>query len=181
MSADIYSSHDVVKTTLAVLFIGVFITASFWILRPILPSMAWAAMLVTATWPFLLWLQQRLGGSRTIAVIVMVVLILLIVIVPVSLAVLAIMEKIDVVALRAKELAAVGPPPPPECEEGFPSWSQNCRCLDTVDHPQQRCPRRPTYPVCPKGSGVVPDPRRKFRNLDLSVYSNAPHFGDPLR
>ncbi len=93
MRVDTPGSRDITKTTLAVLFIGVFIAASFWILRPFLTSIVWATMIVVATWPLLLWLQARLKNSRGLAVAVMTVLILMVVIVPFLLAVATIIER----------------------------------------------------------------------------------------
>jgi predicted PurR-regulated permease PerM len=113
-------SNDVTRTTLAVLFIGILIAASIWILRPFLSSMIWAAMIVIATWPFLLWLQSRLGGSRGLAVAAMVALILVVVIVPFLLAAITIVEKSDDIALRVKALAAFRPSPPPEWVGNIP-------------------------------------------------------------
>ena len=107
-------THDVVKTTLAVLFIGMLITASFWILRPFLTSIVWATMIVVATWPMLLWFQKRLRDRRGLAVAVMTVLILMVVIVPFLLAVATIVEKADDIAYRVKALTTFRLPPPPE-------------------------------------------------------------------
>ena len=45
--------HDLTKTTLGVLTIGVLIAVSLWILRPFLGATVWAAMVVVATWPAL--------------------------------------------------------------------------------------------------------------------------------
>jgi predicted PurR-regulated permease PerM len=114
MTANIPGTHDVVKTTLAVLFIGVLITACFWILRPFLTSIVWATMIVIATWPMLLWFQKRLRKSRGLATAVMTALILMVVIVPFLLAVATIIEKSDDIAYRVKALAAFRLPPPPE-------------------------------------------------------------------
>ena len=80
--------RDITHTTLAVLFIGILIAASFWVLRPFLMSIIWALLIVVATWPVLLKIQARLSGSRGAAVAVMTVALLLIVFVPLTLAVL---------------------------------------------------------------------------------------------
>ena len=57
------SYADIVRTTLAVLFIGILITVSFWILRPFLTALIWATMIVMTTWPLMLGVQKRLWGS----------------------------------------------------------------------------------------------------------------------
>jgi predicted PurR-regulated permease PerM len=120
MRTDTPVSRDIVKTTLAVLFIGMLITACFWILRPFLTSIVWATMIVVATWPILQWFQARLRHSRGLAVVVMTVLILMVVIVPFLLAVATIIGKADDIALRVKALAGFRLPPLPEWVGSIP-------------------------------------------------------------
>jgi predicted PurR-regulated permease PerM len=73
---------EMARPALAVLFLCALIAASVWILRPFLPALIWATMVVIATWPLLLRVQQRLGNRRTPAVIAMTLLVLLVLIVP---------------------------------------------------------------------------------------------------
>lgn len=108
------AARDITGTVLAVLFIGLLITTSFWILRPFLTSIVWATMIVVATWPILLWIETRLRNRRGLAVAVMTILILMVVIVPFLLAVATIIEKADDIAYRVKALAAFRLPPLPE-------------------------------------------------------------------
>jgi predicted PurR-regulated permease PerM len=42
----------------------VLIAANVWILKPFLPSLVWAAIIVVATWPLLIRAQSLLGGKR---------------------------------------------------------------------------------------------------------------------
>ena len=42
-------SRDVTRITLAVLFIGAFIAASFWVVKPFIISFIWATIIVVAT------------------------------------------------------------------------------------------------------------------------------------
>lgn len=113
-------NNDITRILLGVLFIALLVAASFWILRPFIPSIAWAVMIVIATWPVLLWLQAHLGGSRPLAVLVMVALILIVVIVPFSLAIATIIGNADEVVLKARSLAAFRPPPPPDWVGNIP-------------------------------------------------------------
>jgi predicted PurR-regulated permease PerM len=78
---------DLIRMVFAVLFIGVLIGASLWILQPFLGAIIWATMIVVATWPLLLACQRRLFGSRALAVTVMVLAMLLIFVVPLTLAI----------------------------------------------------------------------------------------------
>ncbi len=56
--------REIARITLSVLTIGVLILGSLWILRPFLGAVIWATMVVVATWPVLLWLQDKLWGRR---------------------------------------------------------------------------------------------------------------------
>ena len=107
------NSSDLTRITLAVLFIGVLIAACFWIMRPFLTSLLWAAMIVIATWPFFLKLQARLWGKRWLAVLVMTALLLLVLIVPICFAVLTILDRSDEIVGWFKSLSNVNIPPPP--------------------------------------------------------------------
>ena len=96
MKANAPVSRDVPHTILAVLFIGMLILSSFWVLRPFLMSIIWAGVIVVATWPILLALGARLGGRRGSAVAMMTAAML-----PV---VLTIVNNAESIAARAKSL-----------------------------------------------------------------------------
>jgi predicted PurR-regulated permease PerM len=114
------SSSELTRTTLAVLFIGILIAACFWIMRPFLSSLLWATMIVIATWPFFIKLQNRLWGKRWLAVLVITILLLLVLIVPVCFAVLTILDQSDQIVGWFKSLATVKIPPPPGWLEKIP-------------------------------------------------------------
>jgi predicted PurR-regulated permease PerM len=86
-------TKDLTRTTFAVLLIGVLIFSCFWILRPFLPALIWASMIVVSTWPLLLSVQTRLGNRRAPAVAVMTFTMLLIFVIPFSLAIGTIVEQ----------------------------------------------------------------------------------------
>jgi predicted PurR-regulated permease PerM len=111
---------DVTHVTLKVLFIGVFIVSTFWIMRPFLIPLIWAALIVIATWPVLVKLQALLAGRRGLAVIVMTIAILLIVIIPLTLAVLAIVNNAEDIAARVRSLVLSIPLSPPGWLENIP-------------------------------------------------------------
>ncbi len=107
-------SFDVLHVTLKVLFIGLFIAAAYRIMRPFLIPLVWAALIVTATWPYLLKLQGRLGDRRGLAVTVMTLTMLLVVFIPVTLAVLAVVDNADDVVSGVRSLSSAFPPVAPE-------------------------------------------------------------------
>src|SRR6266446_838829 len=77
-------SWDVTRILLAVVAIGGLIAATFWVLRPFLPALIWATMIVVATWPVMRAVQARLGGRRGLAVVVMTAAMLVVVVAPLA-------------------------------------------------------------------------------------------------
>lgn len=118
------SRPDLTQTVLAILFIGLLGACSLWVMSPFLLALLWAAMVVVATWPFLLWLQAHLGNSRTYAVIVMVVLLLLVLVLPLLLAINSIVEHIDDIVALPAILANFTLPPPPEWLKDIPLFGR---------------------------------------------------------
>jgi len=113
-------SRDITRTTLAVLFIGVLIAASFWILRPFITSIVWATIIVVSTWPILLRLQARLWGRRGLAVTIMTAALLLVIVVPLLLAISAIVGRADDLVARVKSLSELPMPALPEWVNSIP-------------------------------------------------------------
>ena len=113
-------TRDITRTILAVLFIAVLIAVSFWILRPFLTSIVWAAIIVIATWPVLLRLQKWLWGRRGLAVTVMTIVLLMVIFVPLITGIIAIAGKADEIASRVKTLSAITIPPPPDWVSNIP-------------------------------------------------------------
>jgi len=105
--------RDLTQTTLAVLFIGLLIAASFWIVRPFLSALIWATMVVVATWPVMLQVQARLGGRRMPAVAVMTLSLLLVLLVPMALAIVTLVDNADRIVGWSTWLAQTRVPPPP--------------------------------------------------------------------
>lgn len=77
--------YDLPRIIFSILFIVTMIIASVWVIQPFILSLAWAAMMVIATWPLLIKLQKLLWGKRSLAVMVMTLLLILLFILPISL------------------------------------------------------------------------------------------------
>ncbi|MBI2308742.1 MAG: AI-2E family transporter YdiK [Rhodocyclales bacterium] len=112
--------HDLTRTLLAIACIAGLAGASFWVLKPFLGAAVWAAMLVVATWPLFLELENRLGGRRVVAVTIMAVALLLLLVVPLWLAIDALVGNADRIAAWARALAERGLPMPPEFVQTLP-------------------------------------------------------------
>jgi len=105
--------YDLAQRTLGVLVIAGLIVTSLWILKPFLPAVIWATTLVIATWPILRRLQDRLWGSRALAVAIMTVALLLVFAVPFWLAIGTIVTHSDQVLGWAETITTLQVPPPP--------------------------------------------------------------------
>jgi predicted PurR-regulated permease PerM len=120
--------HDLTRTTLAVLFIGGLMAASFWVLRPFLLAIVWAMTLVIATWPLMLRVQRYAANRRGPAVLVMTLALLLILIVPFWLAISTIVANIDRIRELLRTVLTLRVPPPPDWLAGLPmvgSWASD--------------------------------------------------------
>jgi predicted PurR-regulated permease PerM len=116
----VVSQQDLPRITLAVLFIVALIGACLWILRPFLPALVWAAMLVIATWPLLRRIQGRLWDSRGLAVTVMTLSVLLVFVVPFWLAVGTIVRHSGEIVAWGMSVTSTEFPPPPDWLEQLP-------------------------------------------------------------
>jgi len=112
--------RDLTRTVLAVLAIGMLIAAAFWIVRPFLPAIIWATMIVVASWPLMLRLQARLWGNRALAVTVMTLALLFVLIVPLALAVVTIVNNTEEMVGWIQALKTVSLPAPPEWVRALP-------------------------------------------------------------
>ena len=111
-------SRDLVRIVLGVLTIVLLIGGALWILRPFLPALIWATMIVVATWPLMLRLQRALGGRRGLAAAAMTTLLFLIVVAPLAVAVSTIVEQ--AARLSDIKVAEIRIPMPPVWIEGVP-------------------------------------------------------------
>jgi predicted PurR-regulated permease PerM len=109
---------DLAKITFGVLSIGLLIASALWILRPFLGATIWAAMVVVASWPALLWFEARLWRRRSLAVLVMVLILLLLFVLPLTMAISTIAANADEVIAWVRSLISHGPPQ-------LPDWIRN--------------------------------------------------------
>jgi len=113
-------SPDLARTTFQLLALGALVACSVWIVQPFLPAIAWAIMIVVATWPLLLGAESLLGGRRAPAVAVMTLLLLLILVVPLYFGLSAVVENTDRIAGWSRSVAAFAAPQPPAWVETIP-------------------------------------------------------------
>jgi predicted PurR-regulated permease PerM len=108
--------RDLARTTFAVLFIGLLLGATLWIMRPFVGPAIWATMVVVATWPLMKRAQALLWGRRSLAVAAMTLLLLLLFVVPLVLAIITIVGNADELVVWAKFVTSWRP------GEKAPDW-----------------------------------------------------------
>lgn len=111
---------DLPRTVLAVLFLGLLIVSSLWILSPFLVAIVWATLIAVATWPLMRSLERLLWGKRKLAVAVLTIGLLGIVMVPFLAGVVAIVKNVDGIAGIAEKLSTYQLPPAPAWLEKIP-------------------------------------------------------------
>jgi predicted PurR-regulated permease PerM len=113
--------RDLLHPILLVLFIGILLVSSIWVLRPFLMPLIWAAVIVIATWPAFERVRARLGGRNGLAVAAMATTMLVIIIVPITFAVITIIGSVQGMADHVKGLSTVSlPAAPPAWVSGVP-------------------------------------------------------------
>jgi len=83
---------DLPQLLFSLMFILLMIIACLWVVQPFILGFAWASMVVIATWPLMIRLQQLLWGRRSLAVIAMTILLLLLFIIPIALLVSSLVD-----------------------------------------------------------------------------------------
>ena len=111
-------SRDLTRIVLGVLVIGGLLAGVFLVLKPFLPALLWATMIVVATWPLMRALERRLGDRRMVAALFMVLVMLVVVVVPLAAAVSTVIQQ----AARLPEIkiAELQVPAPPEWVANLP-------------------------------------------------------------
>jgi predicted PurR-regulated permease PerM len=107
------ANRDLARVVLSVLLIFMLIAASFWILRPFILAVVWAAMIAVSTWPLMRNIQSRLR-SRALAVVVMTAAMVLVFVVPMVLAIETLVENADTIKRWTRMLATASIPPAPD-------------------------------------------------------------------
>jgi predicted PurR-regulated permease PerM len=111
---------DLTHKMFSVLVIGGLSGGTVWILRPFLPAILWATMIVVATWPLMLALQRYLMGKRWLAVTLMTLMMLMVFVVPFVLAIGAVIANADQLVEWSSKLGSFTLPSPPDWVQRLP-------------------------------------------------------------
>ena len=112
--------HEVPRTMMLVIIIGLLLAGSLWTLVPFLGGLAWATMIVVATWPILLLVQRKVGGRRSVAVAIMTLLALAAFIAPLLAAVSTLLDAAARSPAILRDYVQEGLGPPPAWVVGLP-------------------------------------------------------------
>jgi len=113
-------TNDLTRSALALLFIGILIAASFWVLTPFITALIWATMIVISTWPLMLSVQARLWGRRSLAVTFMSLTLLMVLVVPLWFSIVTIVGRSDEIVGWTRSLSTFSVPPPPDWVGNLP-------------------------------------------------------------
>jgi len=105
--------RDLAQTTLIILFLGLMIGGTFWVMQAFLAMIIWAATVSVATWPLLLKFERWFGGRRGWAVAAMTVLLLMLFVVPLSVAFTTILDHLPKLQEAVQRVREVGLAPAP--------------------------------------------------------------------
>jgi len=119
------TQNDITRIVLTVLFIGALIGVAIWILEPFLGAAIWAVTIVTATWPLMISIQNRLWGRRSLAVAVMTLILLCLLVLPLWMAIGTIVSNTDQIVGWVRGVSDFEIPPPPAWLERLPLVGAN--------------------------------------------------------
>lgn len=104
---------DVMRYVFSITVVVILLALSGWVLLPFMAAGVWAMLIVVATWPLLIKLQNLFGDRRSPAVVVMTLAILLLLVLPLFLLVSTTVEHSDTFVRLGKQLSMNGIPPAP--------------------------------------------------------------------
>jgi predicted PurR-regulated permease PerM len=105
---------EMTRTVLGLIALLGMIAGSLWVLQPFIPGLIWATTIVIATWPLMIRIQRLLWNRRGLAVTVMIVAQLLLFFVPLSLAILTVVENLDMAIAWIRQASSWRPGDPPD-------------------------------------------------------------------
>lgn len=111
---------DLAGIALNLAFIGGLAIASFWIMRPFLLALVWAATIVITTWPILVAAERRFGGRRAAAAALMTLGLLLVFLLPLALAIGTVASNYDAMAGLLRSAQDMTLPAAPQWLSGLP-------------------------------------------------------------
>ncbi len=109
-----------IDRTLTFVVLALLIAGCFFVLRPFITAILWAAILCATIWPLYLRLRDWLKGRSGLAATLIVILMSVTVVAPFVIVGITIADNAEIVSDYIQGLIKAGPPPPPAWVEGLP-------------------------------------------------------------
>ncbi|MFX1675484.1 AI-2E family transporter YdiK [Paraburkholderia sp. A2WS-5] len=104
---------DIARVLFVVAILCALTVGSLYVMRPFIPGLIWATMIVVATWPAMLAVQRRLGNRRGLATLVMLLILLVVIVLPLYQAISTLAEHGAEIMDLIRKLPTYALPPPP--------------------------------------------------------------------
>ncbi|MFP6560248.1 AI-2E family transporter YdiK [Paraburkholderia sp. B3] len=104
---------DIARALFVVAILCALTVGSLYVMRPFIPGLIWATMIVVATWPAMLAVQRRLGNRRGLATLVMLLILLVVIVMPLYEAISTLAEHGAEIMDLIRKLPEYALPPPP--------------------------------------------------------------------
>ena len=104
---------DIARVLFIVAILCALTVGSLYVMRPFIPGLIWATMIVVATWPAMLAVERRLGNRRGLAAFIMVLILLVVIVLPLYEAISTLAEHGSEIMGLIRKLPEYALPPPP--------------------------------------------------------------------
>ncbi|WP_322042029.1 AI-2E family transporter YdiK [Paraburkholderia sp. J67] len=104
---------DIARALFIIAILCALTVGSLYVMRPFLPGLIWATMIVVATWPAMLAVERRCGKRRGIATLVMLLILLVVIVMPLYEAISTLAEHGGEIMDLIRQLPSYTLPPPP--------------------------------------------------------------------
>lgn len=105
---------DIARVLFIVAILCALTVGSLYVMRPFIPGLIWATMIVVATWPAMLAVERRCGKRRGIATFIMLLILLVVIVLPLYEAISTLAEHGGEIMDVIRKLPGYALPPPPD-------------------------------------------------------------------
>jgi predicted PurR-regulated permease PerM len=103
---------SMIETIIKIAILGILVLWTFFLIKPFLIPIVWGMILAIAVEPFFGKIVTRLGGKRTLAVVVFLIVIFVLLVIPTLLLVMDSIDTVQALAEQMKDRPLAIPPPP---------------------------------------------------------------------
>jgi predicted PurR-regulated permease PerM len=104
---------DIARVLFTIAILCALTVGALYVMRPFIPGLIWATMIVVATWPAMIAVERRLGKRRGLATLVMLLILLVVIVLPLYEAISTLAEHGSEIMGLIRQLPQYALPPPP--------------------------------------------------------------------